>query len=212
LKDDERRPTFDDALWELVRRTSAPWGKQFFLELTQGLAAALDVQFASVSELVEPGVLHTLAVWQGEEWGDEIEYRLVGTPCGMVVSTGEVCFYGQGVRDLYPHDPLLAAWGVESYLGAPLKSSTGEVIGNLCLLDREPLRDEPRARAILGPFASRAAAELDRIRTERELLRQRAFLRQVLDINPSLISKDRKGGSRWSTTPPRSGLRPRSRT
>jgi PAS domain S-box-containing protein len=68
------------------------------------------------------------------------------------------------------------------------------VIGNLCLLDRRPILDEARATAILGPFAARAAAELDRIQTERTLESQRAFLRLVLDINPSLIfAKDREG-------------------
>ncbi len=191
---DKLQPTFDDALWDLVRRTSAPWGKEFFLELTHGLATALRVQFASVSELTESGRLRTLAVWRGEDWGDELEYDLDGTPCGAVVESGSICFFASGVRERYPRDSLLSAWGVESYLGAPLKSSTGEVIGNLCLLDRGPLLDEERARAILVPFASRAAAELDRIRAERELLQQRAFLRQVLDINPSLIfAKDREG-------------------
>lgn len=192
--EDDPQPNLDDALWELVRRTSAPWGKEFFLELTQGLATALRVQFASVSELAGSGRLRTLAVWRGEDWGDEIEYELQGTPCGTVIESGHVCFYGRAVRERFPHDPLLAAWGVESYVGAPLKASSGEVIGNLCLLDREPLLDETRARAVLGPFASRAAAELDRIRTERALEEQRAFLRQVLDINPSLIfAKDREG-------------------
>ena len=157
---DELRPNFDEALWDLVRRTSAPWGKEFFLELTHGLAAALKVQFASVSELTESGRLRTLAVWRGEDWGDELEYDLAETPCGTVVESRRVCFFGRGVRELYPHDSLLSAWKVESYLGAPLQSSTGEIIGNLCLLDRAPILDEERARAILGPFASRAALEL----------------------------------------------------
>lgn len=192
--EDRTQPTIDPALWELVRRTAAPWGKQFFLELTQGLAVALNVKFAAVSELVDRGRLRTLAVWREEEWGDEIEYQVARTPCGVVVEEGRVCFYGEHVQQLFPHDPMIRAWGVESYVGAPLKSSAGKVIGNLCLLDRKPIRDEARTTAILGPFAARAAAELDRIQTERELERQRAFLRQVLDINPSLIfAKDREG-------------------
>jgi len=188
------QPMFDRAVWELVRRTSAPWGKQFFLELTQGLAAALDVRFAAVSELTPEGKLRTLAVWHEEDWGEEIEYELSGTPCGTVVNQARVCFFGSGVQQTFPADGMLKSWGVESYLGAPLISSTGKVIGNLCLLDRGPMQDEARAKAILGPFAARAAAELDRIQTERALEKQRAFLRQVLDINPSLIfAKDREG-------------------
>ena len=191
---DGSQPKFDRALWELVRRTSAPWGKQFFLELTQGLAAALDVRFAAVSELTDSGRLRTLAVWREEEWGEEIEYELPGTPCGTVIEQGRVCFFGERVQERYPGDPMLKAWRIESYVGAPLRSSTGKIIGNLCLLDRRPIHDEARATTILGPFVARAAAELDRIQTERALEQQRAFLRQVLDINPSLIfAKDREG-------------------
>jgi GAF domain-containing protein len=47
-----------------------------------------------------------------------------------------------------------------SYLGVPLVEATGTVIGNLAVLDRRPMPEEPRALAIIQIFAARAGAEI----------------------------------------------------
>jgi len=192
--EDGRGSLPEGALWELVRTTAVTAGKKFFIGLTRNLAAALDVQFAVVSEVTDtPGRVRTLSMWTGSEWRENIEYGLEGTPCGRVFQSREMCFFDRA-RERFPEDTGLVAMGVESYMGAPLIASTGEVIGHLCVMDTKPVGDQERAKVILGTFASRAAAELDRIRTERQLESQRAFLRQVLDINPSLVfAKDRDG-------------------
>lgn len=191
---DGPRSSPEGALWELVRATAVTSGKKFFIGLTRNLAATLEVQFALVSEVADkPGRARTLSMWTGSEWQKNKEYELRGTPCERVFLSGEMCCIDHA-RETFPDDETLVRMGVESYMGAPLISSSGEVIGHLCAMDTKPVGNEQRARVILGTFASRAAAELDRIRTERQLESQRAFLRQVLDINPSLIfAKDRAG-------------------
>lgn len=184
----------EGALWELVRTTAVTSGKKFFIGLTRNLAAALEVRFALVSEVTDrPGRVRTLSMWAGSEWQENMEYDLEGTPCGRVIESREMCCIDHA-REAFPDDEALERMGVESYMGAPLIASSGEVIGHLCTLDTQPVGNEQRAKMILGTFASRAAAELDRIRTERQLEGQRAFLRQVLDMNPSLVfAKDREG-------------------
>ena len=192
---EERKILPDGALWNLVRATAITSGEQFFRALTPKLAAALGVQFATVSEITDQQSHgRTLSRWTGTDWEESIDYDLSQTTCGHVVETRELLCCARGLRERFPLDSRLVALGIESYLGAPFLASSGEVIGHLCVMDREPLKDEERAKTILGTFASRAAAELHRIRTDRELERQRSFLRQVLDINPSLIFvKDRQG-------------------
>jgi PAS domain S-box-containing protein len=191
---DEHRSLPEGALWELVRTTAVTSGKKFFIGLTRNLAAALEVQFAVVSEVTDtPGRVRTLSMWTGSEWQKNMEYDLEGTPCGRVFESREMCCIDHA-REAFPDDQGLERMGVESYMGAPLIASSGEIIGHLCTMDSRPVGNPQRAKMILGTFASRAAAELDRIRTERQLEGQRAFLRQVLDINPSLVfAKDREG-------------------
>jgi len=192
--EDEPRLLPEGALWELVRATAITSGKKFFIGLTRNLATALDVQVSVVSEVADqPGRARTLSMWTGSEWKKNKEYDLAGTPCEKVFQSRDMCCINR-VSDRFPDDEELVALGIESYMGAPLIASSGDVIGHLCVMDTEPIGDEKRAKVILGTFASRAAAELDRIRTERQLEGQRAFLRQVLDINPSLVfAKDRAG-------------------
>jgi PAS domain S-box-containing protein len=192
--EDGRESLLEGALWELVRTTAVTSGKKFFIGLTRNLAAALDVQFALVSEVTEkPRHVRTLSMWTGSEWQTNKEYDLEGTPCEKVFESREMCCIDR-VQEQFPDDEGLARMGVESYMGAPLMASSGEVIGHLCVMDTGPVGNERRAKMILATFASRAAAELDRIRTERQLEGQRAFLRQVIDINPSLVfAKDRAG-------------------
>jgi PAS domain S-box-containing protein len=184
-------------LWDLVRGTAALRGDEFFRELTRLVARAIDVPFSIVSGESRPSGARTLAVWAGERWEDNFDFDVAGSPCERVYRSGRTVHLDSGLRDSCRAELGLEAWAVDSYLGTPLVAASGAVIGSLCVMDRAPIRDPDRARAILEPFAARAATELERIWTERELERQRAFLRQVLDVTPCFIfAKDREGAFR----------------
>jgi len=188
-------PRLEGALWELVRATSQTSGDAFFVELSRTLAAAIDLEAVVVAEVTEErGNVQTLAVWANDSWQPNLRYAVEDTPCGLVHSSRETVSIERDARKRFPRDKQLQEWGVETYLGTPLLAASGAVIGHLCAMGRRPPRSLERARLLLTTFASRAASELERTRTERELKRQRTFLRQVLDIDPSLIFvKDRQG-------------------
>jgi len=182
------------AVWDLVRGTAALRGDEFFRELTRLVARAIGVPFVLVSGAENHGIARTLAAWVGDRWADEFVYTLAGSPCERVFESASTYECRSGAAVEFPGDPVLRALGIDSYLGSPLRATSGEVIGTLCGLDREPIREPERAREILEPFAARAAIELERIRAESELERQRGFLRQVLDVTPCFIFvKDREG-------------------
>jgi len=183
-------------LWDLVTGTAALRGDEFFRELTRLLARAIGVPVALVTAVDRHrGTAHTLAAWVDGDWADPpLEYALAGTPCGRVVEGAETFACTGGVRDEFRGVQSLEELRIESYLGSPLRATSGEVIGTLCGLDREPMRDPVQAREVLEAFAARAAVELERIRAEAELEHQRRFLRQVLDVTPCFIfAKDREG-------------------
>ncbi|HXV74962.1 MAG TPA: ATP-binding protein [Candidatus Polarisedimenticolaceae bacterium] len=188
------RAPLDDPLWALVHATSVHSGRRFFRELTRTLAAALGLRIAAVSERIDGGRIRALSVWNCDDWDAEPEYLAAGSPCGVVIDSLRPQLIERGARDRFPDDELLERWRIEGYAGAPLIDAGGRAIGLLCVMDPEPIDDDPRIREILEVFASRAALELDRSRALVELECQRAFLRQVLDIDPSLIfAKDRDG-------------------
>jgi PAS domain S-box-containing protein len=195
MDESEKEPSLEGALWDLVRTTSVTSGEPFFLGLARTLAAALDLEIVTVAEIVEPPHLaRTLAVWADAAWQQNLDYDMQGTPCALVHDSHDIVSIERGARERFPQDETLVEWKIESYIGAPLVGATGETIGHLCGMSTRPLSPERRSRLLLRTFASRAGAELERMRTERELKRQRDLLRQVLDINPSIIFvKDREG-------------------
>jgi signal transduction histidine kinase len=70
---------------------------------------------------------------------------------------------------------MLGEMGVDSYLGIPLKSESGSVVGILAAMDRKPMPHSDRTKAVFRIFAARASSELNRIinrRHEEELERQ----------------------------------------
>ncbi|MBD2204112.1 GAF domain-containing protein [Calothrix sp. FACHB-1219] len=149
-------------LQKLVNGTAAVTGDDFFHALVRHIAEALDVPYAIVSELVD-NKLHTLGFWANRTLEPEIIYDPNCTPCESSLKYGEFYCDNQ-VQTSFPDDLDLVRMQAESYVGIALKDDLGKIIGNLCILHRQPLSQTKRnqAIAILQVFAARAAAELQR--------------------------------------------------
>ncbi len=162
----------EQALRFVAEGTAAATGDEFFRSLVRHLAKLLNARFVTVTELVdsEAKKVRMLAVWDGDDFGDTIEYDAMATPCKRVLD-GSIRFYPRGVRGLFPGDGHLRALAAEGYAGAPLLGSGGDVIGHLAVVDDKPVEDLEFSRDILRIFAARAGAELERLGTENDLVR-----------------------------------------
>ncbi|RTL04035.1 MAG: PAS domain S-box protein, partial [Lysobacterales bacterium] len=109
-----------------------------------------------------------------------VEFDLAGTPCEAVLG-GECRHYERGVSERYPLDAGLVRRGAEGYLAIPLRCGSGEVLGHLAVFDDRPLSVRPAQLALFQVFGARAAAELERVRTERALREREARLGAILD-------------------------------
>ncbi|HEY9608263.1 hybrid sensor histidine kinase/response regulator [Allocoleopsis sp.] len=164
----------EEVIKALVKGTaSVNGGADFFPVFTQYLAFALSVRHAMVTELLEDEQgrrLHALGFWAGDNFIEDYTYNLANTPCERVVNEGMSCFSDR-LQQLFPLDLDLVGLNAESYLGIPLYSTSGQIIGHMCILDDKPLLREQQARSILTIFAARAAAELERRLAEQALLK-----------------------------------------
>ncbi len=150
----------ENTLQNLVAGTAAVTGEDFFPALAKHIAEALHVKYALVTELVGDR-LHALAFWAHGAIQPPINYFPAYTPCEIALRNGEFicdCF----VQQLFPQDLDLVTMQAESYMGISLRDASGEAIGNLCILDTQPLQDTKRIGNILQVFAARASAELQR--------------------------------------------------
>jgi PAS domain S-box-containing protein len=157
---------------ERLRRAAAGVGAEvsedFFRAFVRHLATTLNVRYALVTELADQrrDRVRVLAFWTGETWGEPFAYNLAGTPCGALIDQGQVYHCQQGVQARFPTDRRLVTWNAEGYLGIPLRTPLGEVVGHVVVLDDHPLSATGSVTSILEIFAARASAELKRKSTE----------------------------------------------
>jgi len=171
------------ALSAIVEGTAHSTGDEFFRILVRHLAKAVGVQYSMLAEFAGEQRVRTLAYWQVDHIAENVEYDLAGTPCEDVVR-GNLCHYPTGVRQRFPSDLPLVEMGIESYLGVPLIAPDGAHLGHLCVFDTRPLPEEPRTLMIFRIFAARAAAELARLRLERDLMEREQQYRDLYDEAP----------------------------
>jgi PAS domain S-box-containing protein len=182
----------EEAMQLIAEGTASATGTEFFRSCVRYLAQVLGFRYAIVSEVANESKtrLRTLAVWTGEGFGENFEYDLAGTPCEHVCEKTSR-FYPSGVQDLFPSAGILVELGAQSYWGISLIDSVGNVIGNLSVLDVQPMAHDPGKEMILRIFVARAGAELERQLAE-ECLQRRAEMdsllsqisRMFIDENP----------------------------
>jgi formate hydrogenlyase transcriptional activator len=171
------------ALQAIAEGTARSIGAEFFRKLVQHLAGALGVEYAMVAEFAGENRVRTLAYWQKGMIVDNVEYDLPGTPCEEVVR-GNLCHHPSGVARQFPQDVPLTEMAIESYLGVPLVARDGRHLGHLCVFDRRPLPAVPHKLLIFKIFAARAAAELERLRIEHNLVESEQRYRDLFEEAP----------------------------
>jgi PAS domain S-box-containing protein len=171
------------ALRAIVEGTARHTGQEFFQSLVRHLAQAIETRYAFVAEFVGGTRVRTLAFWFGNRIRDNIEWDVIGTPCEDVVR-GNLCHYPASVRQRFPEDGLLVEWGVESYLGVPLCDAQGTHLGHLAVFDERPMPAEPRNLFTFRIFATRAAAELERLQFEKQLRESEEQYRDLFEEAP----------------------------
>jgi PAS domain S-box-containing protein len=166
-------------LRSIVEGTASSTGDDFLRNLVKHLAEAVGMRHSFVSDFQGGQLLRTLAYWSNGKLAANFEFELRGTPCEEVIG-GQDCFIPSGVQAKYaPREK-----GIEAYFGVPLKAQSGKVLGHLCVFDEAPRPADPRALYLLQIFAGRAAAELERLRADKELRENEDRLRDLFEEAP----------------------------
>ena len=171
MKDSES-PAFSDldeeaALRTILEGTATETGERFFAALVENLSKALKTKGAWVTEYFpESRRLKALAFFLDGQWVQGWEMRIDGTPCEVVVETARLVHFPDNLLDLFPDAPDVKASGAVSYMGVPLVTLDGKILGHLAVIDTKPLPEETRVQTIFRIFAARAGAELRRLHAE----------------------------------------------
>jgi transcriptional regulator with GAF, ATPase, and Fis domain len=171
----------------LAEGTAAAVGDEFFRSLAKHAALALGARYAFAAESLSALESRSLAYWEGSDFGQGFSYRFPGTPCYRVAQ-GHVCSTRTGLQQAFPEDRWLQDIGVDSYVGVPMMTADGRVLGHLAVLHSEPMDPSSAQLSVLQIFAARGCAELERLQTERAL---RAALAEVEQLRDRLQAENR---------------------
>jgi PAS domain S-box-containing protein len=186
MKEGEQAPDLGPGASEVLRTilngTASETGEPFFRALVENLCRALGTQGAWVTEyLPQQRLLRALAFRLGDQWIDEYEHPIDGTPCEVAVESGRLVHYPDRVLELFPREKSLRRMGAVSYMGAPLIDLDGSVLGHVAVMDQRPMPARAESLTVFEIFAARAAAELRRLRAEREVRERDAELRGLIE-------------------------------
>lgn len=166
----KRQPDTGQLLRTLFEATATATGEEFFRALVRRLAESLQARCGVVAELVGNGArARTLAIWLDNDFRENVEYPVADTPCERVY-LGDIVQINTGIQGVSPGEGLYELLA-DSYIGVPLKSCNGEVIGHVMAMDDKPMVAQPHDFSTLESFAARASAELQRLVAEQELSR-----------------------------------------
>ncbi len=176
----------EQAFHNLANNFTLMNGEAFFNNVCHYLTRSLQVDYAFVGELMDSNRIRVIGgVGKGEILG-EMEYSLAGTPCANVMDS-EVCFYNQGVQELFPDDQLLVEMGITGYVGCPLMDREGNSIGIIVLLNENEISNSQIAASTLQIFSERTSAELQRLESETKLADSENKLTIINNHSPDVI-------------------------
>ena len=184
-RDITQRKQWEDALEAIVKGNVLPGSPNFFEVLVGELAKALQVSMVFLSERIEKNdsKARTLAFWNQDHFEPPTVHECMGGPCERVFE-GDPVSYPSEVQQLFPRSEAVQALKVEAYYGTPLFNSRNEVVGNLALLDTQPLVLSSQGQNLLKIFAARAGAELERKRAQEEVEKSQDQYRELYDQTP----------------------------
>lgn len=176
VHDISERKLIDETHRFLSQAVCLEAGEDFFAALARFLAVNLGMDYVCIDRLEGDGLMaETVAIYHDGVFEDNVRYSLSDTPCGEVVGK-QVCCFERDVRHQFRRDQILQDMLAESYVGVTLWSFDGKPIGLIAIIGRKQLDNPCLAASVLKLVSVRAAAELERRESNRELLNKNAEL------------------------------------
>ena len=175
ISEEKQRETL---LLNVARGVATETGEAFFSALTRHLCEAIGSDMVVVGECRDDGRVRSLAIRQNGQARPNFTFSIEGTPCERTLQLQDMLICTSGLAEQFPRATSLVESGCQAYLGKALRDADGTAIGVIFALWRKPVELRQDTQALIAIFASRANAELVRLRRDREIQRLNETLEQ----------------------------------
>jgi len=176
--DETGRMQAEKAFNAILESTVGITGQDFFDKIVKELSGWLECEIALAGEIVRDNMIRTIAMIVDGRPTSYFSYSLDHSPCQRVIHDG-FTILPEGICSLYPENKILKKIRAEGYVGTPLKARDGSPIGVLAAISRNRLILPDRADQVMHIIATRASAEIERLRVEEEKKKIEAQLYQA---------------------------------
>ncbi|MDR3405554.1 MAG: PAS domain S-box protein [Chthoniobacter sp.] len=195
VRDVGERQKSEETLRQISLGVSHTTGEEFLRSLLKQLSKALPNDYAFLVELSGKGSgqFSTLALAEQGNILRNGQCALTHSAFADSIARGFRAHLG-GARVMFPEDVLLAELAIESFIATPLMDHHGRTIGLIGVLDRKQLGDTQMIESTLQIFAARAAAEIERKRSEEDLAAEKERLQVTMkSMADGFITIDNSG-------------------
>lgn len=157
----------------IVDNTTSAIGDEFFKSLVKSVAKILKVKFAFVCDYPtkKKNVARVIAAWENNGYTNFKNYNMKNTPSEKLIK-GDFVFFKDNIQELFPLDTLLKRNDLRSYMAIPIRDKDNKVIGHMGVMNDEPMSENKLYEGILKFLSERASAELQRKRSEEDILKK----------------------------------------
>ena len=175
----------NEAIRAILEGTSTETGRSFFVSLVDNLSKVLNTHGAWATEYIEDeGRLRSVACIVGGQRLKDFDYSITGTACELVVQEKRLVHIREKLFSKYKGNQDLKDFpkeGIVSYLGYPFVDVDGKILGHISVIDKDPIPEDIQVFNVFRIFANRGAAEMQRLRAEKEILEREEKLRRLFD-------------------------------
>lgn len=153
----------------LIESTTGRFGQEYLDNLVTEIAGWFSVETVMVSLFdINTGYAETASMSHNGELMPTYKYPILGSPCEEVAQKGFL-HIPNNVAEQFPNDPDLVEFDSQAYVGTPLTTIDGDVIGVLCAISMQPLELPEWGKDLLQIIASATVVELQRMKAEEKI-------------------------------------------
>jgi len=172
----------ESAMNAIVAAIVQTTGKESLDRIVQSIRSWLNADCVMIGTIdVDKETFHILSMILDGRGLSGDSFSIRGSPCEQVIREGSIVFSDR-LSSHYPGSEFIAKNRFESYIGDSIRNSSGEIIGVLCILSRNPLTPTKYGPRIIDLIAIKAGADIERIRIEEILVNNEQMLADAMDL------------------------------